>query len=146
MKPAKIVLIEDNPGDVLLVEMALEENDVACEITRFTDGEEALRWLCATDESASNGLRPDIILLDLNTPKSDGFAVLKQLKETPHLAGVPVAVVTSSRAQTDKRRAELLGASRYVEKPSELDEFLSEVGQAVKEVLQGAKENTPSLS
>ena len=91
MKPAKVVLIEDNPGDVLLMEMALEENGVACEIIRFRDGEEALRSLCATDGSAADGLRPDIILLDLNTPKTDGFAVLKQLKETPHLAGVPVA-------------------------------------------------------
>lgn len=146
MKPAKIVLIEDNPGDVLLMEMALEENDVACEITRFSDGDEALRSLGATNGSATDGLRPDIILLDLNTPKSDGFAVLKQLKETPHLATVPVAVVTSSRALSDKRRAELLGAARYVEKPSELYEFLSEVGRAVKEMLRGANQNTPFLS
>ena len=119
------------------MEMALEENGVACEITRFMDGEEALRSLCAPNGSAADGLRPDVILLDLNTPKSDGFAVLKQLKETPHLAGVPVAIVTSSRALTDKRRAELLGAARYVEKPSDLDQFLSEVGQAVKEMLKG---------
>lgn len=137
MKPAKVVLIEDNPGDVLLMEMALEENGVTCEIIRFRDGEEALRSLCATNGSAADGLRPDVILLDLNTPKTDGFAVLKQLKETPHLAGVPVAIVTSSRALTDKRRAELLGAARYVEKPSELDQFLSDVGQAVKEMLKG---------
>ena len=137
MKPAKVVLVEDNPGDVLLVEMALEENNIACEITRFSDGEEALRSLCATNGSGADGFRPDIILLDVNTPKSNGFEVLKQLKETPHLAGVPVAIITSSRAPSDKRRAEQLGATRYVEKPSELDEFLSEVGQAVKEMLQG---------
>jgi len=141
MKTAKVVLVEDNPGDVLLVELALEENNVACEIIRFSDGEEALRSLCAADGSGANGFRPDVILLDLNTPKSNGFDVLKQLKETPHLAGVPVAIVTSSRALSDKQRAEELGAARYVEKPSELDEFLSEVGRAVKEMLQGVGQN-----
>src|SRR5882757_3430356 len=141
MNPAKVVLVEDNPGDVLLVELALEENNVACEIIRFSDGEEALRSLCAPNGSDANGFRPDVILLDLNTPKSNGFDVLKQLKETPHLAGVPVAIVTSSRALSDKQRAEQLGAARYVEKPSELDEFLSEIGQAVKEMLQGEGHN-----
>ena len=73
MKPAQIVLIEDNPGDVLLFEMALKENGIPCELTLFDNGTEALRALGAPEATA---FVPDAILLDLNTPRSDGFPPL----------------------------------------------------------------------
>ena len=63
MKPAQIVLIEDNPADVLLVELALKENDIICHLTRFANGEEAVRVLCGPE--APDSLVPDAILLDL---------------------------------------------------------------------------------
>ena len=125
MKPAQIVLIEDNPADVLLVQLALKENHVACELTTFSSGREALRTLCPPAETETNAFVPDAILLDLNTPKSDGFEVLDKLKQTPHLAHVPVAIITSSRAAKDKARTYRLGAIRYVQKPSQLEEFLA---------------------
>ena len=135
MSTSQIVLIEDNPADVLLVEMALKENDVSCELTTFSSGREALRTLCPPPGTETNAFVPDAILLDLNTPKSDGFEVLDKLKQTPHLAHVPVAIITSSRAAKDKARTYRLGAIRYVQKPSQLEEFLAKVGQAVKELL-----------
>lgn len=131
MSTRRIVLIEDNPADVLLVQKALETNHVACKVTQFTTGGDAVRALCTP-----SGFVPDAILLDLNTPKSDGFKVLVQLKNTPHLAEVPVAIFTSSQATSDKTRSRLLGAVRYIQKPSSLEDFLRTVGQAIKEMLE----------
>jgi chemotaxis family two-component system response regulator Rcp1 len=133
---AHIVLIEDNSADVLLVEMALKENGIPYELTRFKNGQEALDFLCAPAGTAANAIHPDCILLDLNTPKSDGFEVLGKLRLNPYLADVPIAIITSSQARSDKHRTSLMGAVRYIEKPSQLEEFLSTVGRAVKEMLQ----------
>jgi CheY-like chemotaxis protein len=144
MSPSRIVLIEDNPGDVLLVQKALEANRVACEMTQFDSGLEALKVLCLAEGADANPFVPDAILLDLNTPKSDGFNILVRLKNTPHLAEVPVAIFTSSQATIDKTRSSLLGAARYIQKPSNLDEFLSTVGQAIKEIL--AQKETQSFA
>ena len=137
MSTRHIVLIEDNPADVLLVRKALEANGVACEVTQFDSGREALQALCPPEGTETNLFVPDAILLDLNTPKSDGFSVLVRLKNAPHLAEVPVAIFTSSQAAIDKTRSSLLGAARYIQKPSRLEEFLSTVGQAIKEMLAG---------
>jgi CheY-like chemotaxis protein len=132
MKPAQIVLIEDNPADVLLVKMALRENGIEHSLTRFESGEEAIKVLCA--ETTADFFVPDVILLDLNTPRTDGFEALHRFKEFPRLAGVPIAIFTSSRDRKDKHHAAIQGA-RYIEKPSQLNEFLASVGQAVKEML-----------
>jgi len=133
MNPANIVLIEDNPGDVFLFEMALKENGIACELTRFNNGVEALLALCAPE--AANAFVPDAILLDLNTPRSDGFQVLIKLKQFPRLSQVPLAVITSSQASSDRHRAALQDV-RFIQKPARLEEFLTTVGLAVREMLQ----------
>ena len=135
MKTAQIVLIEDNSADVLLVELALKENGIAYELTRFKNGEEAVDALCAVGPRAIDAFHPDAILVDLNTPKSDGFHVLGRLIQNPYLSGVPIAVITSSQARSDRHRTSLMGIVRYIEKPSQLEEFLSTVGRAVKEML-----------
>jgi CheY-like chemotaxis protein len=135
MKPARIVLIEDNPGDVFLVELALEENGITYELTKFKNGQDALSTLCPPEGTEKGAFVPDAILLDLNTPGSDGFNVLITLKQSPRLARVPMAVLTSSQAMSDKHRASLQGA-RYIQKPTELHEFLATVGRAVKEMLE----------
>jgi len=71
----------------------------------------------------------------LNPPKSDGFEVLGKLRLNPYLADVPIAIITSSQGRSDKHRSSLMGAVRYIEKPSQLEEFLTTVGLAVKEML-----------
>jgi two-component system, chemotaxis family, response regulator Rcp1 len=86
MRAAQIVLIEDNPADVLLVELALEENGITHEMTKFKNGVEALRALCPPEGTETSAFVPDVILLDLNTPKSDGFQVLIKLKQSPRLS------------------------------------------------------------
>ena len=134
MRAANIVIVEDNPADVLLVQIALRESGIPHELTRFETGEEAVAALCSSEGSA-NGLRPDAILLDLNTPRSDGFDVLAKLKAHPFLAKVPIAILSSSTAKSDKHRTQLIGADRYIEKPSQLNDFLKTVGGAVKEML-----------
>jgi CheY-like chemotaxis protein len=135
MKTAQIVLIEDNSADVLLVELALKENGIAYELTRFKNGEEAVDSLCAVGPTTIDAFHPDAILVDLNTPKSDGFQVLGRLIQNPYLSGVPIAVITSSQARSDRHRTSLMGVVRYIEKPLQLGEFLSTVGRAVKEML-----------
>jgi CheY-like chemotaxis protein len=134
MKPARIVLVEDNPGDVYLVELAMKEYGIDYLLTRYQTGDEAVKILCR-EGTESDTAAPDAILLDLNTPCSDGFEVLLKLKQSPRLAGVPMAVISSSRAMSDKRRT-ALQCTRYIEKPSQLAEFLSTVGLAIKEMLQ----------
>ena len=132
MKPVQIVLIEDNPGDVFLFEMALKENGIPCQLTWFDNGAEALLVLCAPEEA--NAFVPDAILLDLNTPRSDGFQVLIKLKQFPRLSQVPLAILTSSQASSDRHRAVLQNV-RFIQKPAHLEEFLATVGLAVKEML-----------
>ena len=114
MKEARIVLIEDNPADVLLVKMALKENGVRFSLTEFESGSEAVKVLCSVPPMETGP--PDLILLDLNTPRTDGFEALEKLARCPNLAQVPIAILTSSKAQRDKQRAARAGA-RYIEKP-----------------------------
>lgn len=132
MKTAQIVLIEDNPADVLLVRMAIDGNGIPYSLTQFKDGLEALRVLCGPVNGDTP--RPDAILMDLNTPRSDGFETLERLRDFEALSQVPIAILTSSGAPDDRRRAVEAGA-RYVQKPSQLQGFLDSVGGAVKDML-----------
>lgn len=135
MSQSQVVLIEDNPADVFLVELALKENNVSCHLTTFENGQDALKALCPQGGEAADSFVPDLILLDLNTPKSDGFDVLVRLRSTAHLVNVQIAILTSSQAASDRNRSGLLGATRYIQKPSQLDSFLSTIGRAVSEML-----------
>ena len=135
MNAAQIVLVEDNSADVLLVEMALKENGISYELTRFKDGQDAVDALCSPTGPPQNPIEPDAILLDLNTPRSDGFAVLGKLRLNPRLSHVPIAIITSSQAASDKHRTGIMSDVRCIEKPSQLAEFLDTVGKAVKEML-----------
>ncbi len=135
MTPARIVLIEDNLADVLLIELALTESGIVHELTRYANGEDAVRNLCGPEAAAIP--LPDAILLDLNTPRSDGFEVLIKFKKSPRFAAVPIAIITSSRATSDQHRSRLQD-TRLIVKPSQLEEFLATVGGAVKEMLAHA--------
>lgn len=127
----RIVLVEDNPADVYLIEMALSHENIDYELRRFETGEEAI---CALVNQAGSE-NPDIILLDLNTPRGDGIETLKAIQQTPRYADVPTAIITSSRSESDQHRVSLLGTARYIHKPTNLDEFLANIGRAVKEML-----------
>jgi CheY-like chemotaxis protein len=127
-KPAKIIVVEDEAGDVYLLEKALKQRQVHYELTCFEDGEEALSGL--REEEV-----PDLILVDLNLPRRGGFDVLRSLRTRPALVRTPIAVFTSSETLPDRKRASLIGADRFIHKPTDLNEFLTEVGRAVEELL-----------
>ena len=125
-----ICLIEDNPGDVYLIEKALKCHRINYKLTCYADGDQAIRGLSGNDH-----ITPDLVLLDLKLPRRDGFEVLREIRGRPALVGVRVCVLTSSEAETDRHRVELQGVDSYIQKPSNLEEFLDRVGQAVKEML-----------
>ncbi len=131
----QIVLIEDNPSDIYLTRLALEESGLAFELTSFQSGADALLALCPGEGTARDSLIPDLILLDLNTPRVDGFEVLTSLRSNPRLAHVPVAVITSSASPADKHRAVLIGATTFIQKPTQLAAFMEGIGSAVKLLL-----------
>jgi DNA-binding response OmpR family regulator len=130
---ARIVLIEDNAGDVYLLEKALKHRKISYQLVRYEDGEQAVQGLAKED-----GV-PDLILLDLNLPGAEGFEVLRSIRNRPSLVGVPVGIFTSSDAAKDRHRVSLMGAERYIHKPPMLDEFMDQVGRAVEEMLGDGK-------
>jgi CheY-like chemotaxis protein len=125
-----ILLVEDNAGDVYLLEKALKTRGLSYTLTRFEDGEQAIRALERDEWGA-----PDLIILDLNLPRRGGFDVLQTIRGKPSMVGVPVAILTSSDAAKDRHRVTLTGGERYIHKPPMLDEFLEEVGRAIEEML-----------
>ena len=136
-----IVLVEDNDGDVYLLKKALSAFDAGAKITRYANGEDAIRTLA--DESAA---LPDVILVDLNLPGSEGFEVLTAIRTKPWLVDVPIGVFTSSDDNRDRHRVALLGAERYIYKPPDLSRFITEVGQGVMELLRERQERRKSAA
>lgn len=118
-----LLLVEDNPAHALLVRHCLENQPVV--VYHVDDGEAALDYLRHQghylDPVASP--RPRLILLDLNLPKIDGFAVLGQVKASAALSTIPVVILTTSDAIRDKEQASALGADGYIVKPSGIEAF-----------------------
>ena len=129
----RILLAEDNPGDVLLFREALRTSDITCELTVAQDGERALNLLQAESEVA-DGPKPDLIVLDINLPRRSGQDVLRWLRGNHAFANVPVIMLTSSASPEDKTVALELGANLYLQKSSDLDE-LFEIGRTVQGLL-----------
>jgi DNA-binding response OmpR family regulator len=125
-RPAEILLIEDNPGDVELVREALQSGKMLNRISVATDGEAAMAFLNRA-RGFEDAPRPDLILLDLNLPKKDGFEVLREVKAHPAVSRVPVVILTSSQAERDILKSYDLRANCFISKPVEVDEFLAVV-------------------
>jgi CheY-like chemotaxis protein len=126
----EILLAEDNPADVYLVREALKEHGVQCTVRTAADGRDVLTLLTAPDRAWN----PDLIILDLNLPRHDGIEILQKVRSTEAIADVPVVVLTSSDSPRDRTIANDLGATRYVRKPSNLEQFL-QLGALFKELL-----------
>lgn len=124
--PVRILLMEDDPGDVELILEALRQARLALSIARVADGEEGMRYLRRQDEYRE-ARRPDLILLDLNMPRMDGREVLAAVKSDKELRAIPVVVLTTSDAETDIAASYDLGANCYLKKPLEFSEFLNVV-------------------
>src|SRR5215510_12853025 len=99
-RPAELLLVEDNEGDVLLTQVALKDAKIANRLHIASDGEQALKML-RKEPPYGDQVTPDLILLDLNLPRKDGREVLAEIKRSPDLAKIPVVILTGSRADMD---------------------------------------------
>jgi two-component system response regulator len=122
-KPIEILLVEDNPGDIQLTRIALEDNKMNINLSVAEDGVEALEFLKKKGKY-SDAPHPDLVLLDLNLPKKDGREVLAQMKADPILKRIPVVILTTSQAEEDVLKAYNLCANCYITKPVDLDQFV----------------------
>lgn len=120
--PVRILVVDDDPGDVLMIEEALEGSDVDKAIDVVGDGQEAMEFLRGEGRHVG-APRPDMILLDLNMPRMDGRQVLSEVKSDDDLRTIPIVVLTTSNADTDILSSYSLQANAYVTKPIDLDDF-----------------------
>ena len=123
-----VLLVEDDPGDVLMTQEAFEEHQVGNRLAVVSDGAEALAYLRREGRYA-DAVRPDLVLLDLNLPRLDGLEVLEEIKKDVDLCQIPVVVLTTSQADEDVLRSYQLHANAYVTKPVDFERFIAVVRQ-----------------
>lgn len=124
-----VLLAEDNPGDVLLIREALRESGVEFDLTVRKDGELMLSHIEQIDRGET--VCPDVVLLDLNLPKTSGHALLERIRSGGTCKGVPVIIVTSSDSFRDRDLAVRLGANAYFRKACDYEAFML-LGDVVK--------------
>ncbi len=125
-EPARILLVEDNPGDIRLTKEAFKNGRIENDLHVVSDGVDALEFLSQEGEYA-DAPRPDLILLDLNLPRMNGDEVLEELQDDPSLQRIPVIVLTSSQAEEDVIASYDLNANAYLTKPVDPDAFIETV-------------------
>jgi chemotaxis family two-component system response regulator Rcp1 len=118
-----IFLAEDNPADAGLVRRALEKHGVEGDLLVIADGEKAIEFIDALQEQATTC--PHLAIVDLNLPKKPGREVLERMRMSERCRQIPIIILSSSDAERDKAEAARFGASRYIRKPSRLDDFLA---------------------
>jgi CheY-like chemotaxis protein len=121
-----ILLVEDNPDDVLITRRALLKGMVKNTLYVVGDGEKAIKFLRKEDEYQKSPT-PTLILLDLKMPKLDGFQVLKEIKSDDKLKSIPVIVLTTSDRDKDVEDAYRLGCNSYIVKPVSFESFIKTV-------------------
>ena len=131
--PARILVIEDNSADVFLLGRALNKQDRRFELTSLADGDHALAFIRREGAYADAAI-PNLILVDLNLPKCDGQDILREIRHTKHLVGVPVCAWSSSQSRRDRDMLTELGVVRFITKPSGLDQFM-EIGKILKDLV-----------
>ncbi|WP_261557730.1 MULTISPECIES: response regulator [Frankia] len=124
--PVEVLLVEDDPGDVLMTREAFEDHKLRNHLNVVSDGVEALAYLRGEGEYAG-APRPDLILLDLNLPRRDGREVLREVKADERLRRIPVVVLTTSEAEEDVLRSYDLHANAYITKPVDFERFVAVV-------------------
>jgi CheY-like chemotaxis protein len=127
-EPIEVLLVEDDPGDVLLIREAFEFNKVHNNLNVVSDGEQALAYLRGEGQYAGAN-RPDLVLLDLNLPRKDGREVLAEVKNDEKLRAIPIVVLTTSEAEEDVLKSYQLHANAYVTKPVDFERFVAIVRQ-----------------
>jgi len=128
-----IFVVEDNPGDVQLLQMALKAANLECELTVVSDGGEAIEFVQRHGQFA-NAPTPHLAVLDLNLPKNDGLEILEAMRANEIFAKVPVAVLSSSSSPRELATLERFHVDRFIVKPPDLDQYL-QIGAVIKELL-----------
>ena len=126
MKPVHILLIEDNEGDILLTKEAFEDLDIANNLSVARDGNEAIDFLESRRSNMPADL-PDLILLDINLPKKNGFEVLSFIKNSDYFKHIPVIILTTSSSEEDIRKSYRNYANCYISKPVEVSDFMKAI-------------------
>jgi two-component system, chemotaxis family, response regulator Rcp1 len=130
---ARILVIEDNGSDVFLLDRALKKQDFQFELVHLLNGGEGLAFIRRQGIYADAAI-PNLILIDLNLSKYTGEDILREIQTAGHLACVPVCVWSSSRSRRDEALLKDLGVSRFISKPSGLDQFM-DIGKIIKDLL-----------
>jgi CheY-like chemotaxis protein len=125
-QPIEVLLVEDDPGDVLMTQEAFVDYKIANRLTVVTNGEDAIAYL-RKQGRFRDVPTPDLVLLDLNLPRRDGREVLRDIKQDPDLRRVPVVVLTTSDAEEDVLASYNLHANAYVRKPVDFEQFVAAV-------------------
>jgi two-component system response regulator len=136
---ARILVIEDNPGDVELIRMALELAGIDFELQVIDEGEGAMAYV-QQQRNSVDGL-PDLVLLDLNLPKHSGLEILEAIRRNQAFAAVPVTVLSSSSSRRDRAKIEDFQIAMYITKPPDLEEFLK-IGPTLKNMLSSSEGST----
>jgi CheY-like chemotaxis protein len=121
-----VLLVEDDPGDVLMTQEAFADYKIANRLSVVTNGEDAISYMRKQGRFADVPT-PDLVLLDLNLPRRNGREVLREIKEDPELRRVPVVILTTSEADEDVLASYLLHANAYVRKPVDFEQFVAAV-------------------
>ncbi|MCW2545486.1 MAG: Transcriptional regulatory protein [Frankiales bacterium] len=125
-QPIEVLLVEDDPGDVLMTQEAFKDYKIANRLSIVTNGEDAIAYLRKQGRYA-DAPTPDLVLLDLNLPRRDGREVLRDVKSDPELRRIPVVVLTTSDLEEDVLASYDLHANAYVRKPVDFEQFVAAV-------------------
>jgi len=123
-KPIDILLVEDNPADARLTREAFVDSKMVNALHHVQNGDEAMAFL-RREPPYEDACRPDVVLLDLNMPGTDGRGVLAQIKADDKLKTIPVVILTTSEADEDILKSYELHANCYVTKPVDFDKFVT---------------------
>jgi CheY-like chemotaxis protein len=125
-QPIEVLLVEDDPGDVLMTQEAFKDYKIANNLSVVTNGEDAIAFLRKQGRFA-DAPSPHLVLLDLNLPRRNGREVLRDVKGDPELRRIPVVVLTTSDAEADVLASYDLHANAYVRKPVDFEQFVAAV-------------------
>ncbi len=128
-RPFEILLLEDEPADAHLVRVSLRDGRVLSRLHHVVDGVEGLEFLCRSTARFADAPRPDLILLDLNMPRMNGREFLAEIKKDETLKAIPVVILTTSDVERDVVASYQLGASGYITKPVDMEQFIHAVRQ-----------------
>jgi CheY-like chemotaxis protein len=125
-----LLVIEDNPADVDLLRRALARAKLECQLTVVDDGADAMAFFHPGAKTEA----PDLVIMDLNLPKHNGLEIIERMRANPTFAEVPLVIMSSSSAPSDRSRIEKFQVRKYIVKPADLEEFMK-IGWQIRELL-----------